>query len=418
MGDTIAVLLKGYPRLSETFIAQEIRALEQRGLKLRLYSMRHPTDKKRHPIHSEIEAPVTYLPEYLYQEPRRVLRAWWKLRKTAIYGRAFRVWLRDLKRDRTPNRVRRFGQGLVLAAELPEDVRHIYAHFLHTPASVARYAAILSLRPWSVSAHAKDIWTSPEWEKQEKLADCDWAVTCTAVGAAHLAQQAVLGGASRQRVGLVYHGLDLSRFPTAMPRSLTDGSDITKPVRLLTVCRAVEKKGLDDLLSALASLPAGLAWSLEHIGGGPLLPIMKAKAEKLGVADRICWLGAMAQTEVIEAYGRADIFVLSSKIAGDGDRDGLPNVLMEASTQGLPLLATNVSAIPEFIQDGKTGRLTPPGDAAALAEALAEMIQKPEWRLAIGRAGEARVRDQFDFGEGCDQVATLLGGPIATQTVA
>jgi glycosyltransferase involved in cell wall biosynthesis len=126
----------------------------------------------------------------------------------------------------------------------------------------------------------------------------------------------------------------------------------------------------------------------------------------------------MAQTEVIEAYGRADIFVLSSKIAGDGDRDGLPNVLMEASTQGLPLLATNVSAIPEFIQDGKTGRLTPPGDAAALAEALAEMIQKPEWRLAIGRAGEARVRDQFDFGEGCDQVATLLGGPIATQTLA
>jgi glycosyltransferase involved in cell wall biosynthesis len=418
MDDTIAVLLKGYPRLSETFIAQEIRALEERGLKLRLYSMRHPTDTKRHPIHSEIEAPVTYLPEYLYQEPRRVLRAWWKLRKTAFYGKAVRVWWRDLKRDRTPNRVRRFGQALVMVAELPEGVRHIYAHFLHTPASVARYAAILSLRPWSVSAHAKDIWTSPDWEKQEKLADCDWAVTCTAVGAAHLAEQAVLGGVSSQRVGLVYHGLDLRRFPTAPPRGLADGSDPNKPVRLLSVCRAVEKKGLDDLLAALARLPADLAWTLEHIGGGPLLPTLRAAADRLGVSDRITWLGAMAQTEVVEAYGRADIFVLPSKIAGDGDRDGLPNVLMEAATQGVPLLATNVSAIPEFIHDGNTGRLTAPGDAAALAEALMEMIQKPEWRLALGRAGEVRVREIFDFGEGCDQVATLLGVPSPTKAVA
>ncbi|MGZ0187074.1 MAG: glycosyltransferase, partial [Alphaproteobacteria bacterium] len=122
--------------------------------------------------------------------------------------------------------------------------------------------------------------------------------------------------------------------------------------------------------------------------------------------------------EVIEAYGRADIFVLPSKIAGDGDRDGLPNVLMEAATQGLPLLATHVSAIPEFVHDGKTGRLTPPGDAAALSEALLEMIQKPEWRLALGRAGEARVREIFDFGEGCDQVAALLGVPSPTQAVA
>ena len=238
----IAVLLKGYPRLSETFIAQEIRALEQRGIKLRLYSMRHPTDKHRHPIHDEIEAEVIYLPEYLYQEVRRVCRAWWIVRRLPSYRKAVRLFLQDLIRDFTPNRVRRFGQALVLAAEMPSDISLIYAHFLHTPASVARYAAIITMTPWSVSAHAKDIWTSADWDLQEKLSACDWAITCTNVGAAHLKQLAVDSGTSSNRVSLVYHGLDLARFPTAPPRPLTNGADPTHPVEILTVCRAVEKK--------------------------------------------------------------------------------------------------------------------------------------------------------------------------------
>lgn len=409
MAGPVAILLKGYPRLSETFIAQEIRALELRGIDVRLYSMRHPTDKKRHPIHDEIEAPVAYLPEYLYQEPLRVFRAWRKARRSPLYGTALRVWLRDLRRDFTPNRIRRFGQAMTLAAELPEDIRHIYAHFLHTPASVARYAAIMRLLPWSVSAHAKDIWTSPDWEKREKLLDCDWAITCTAVGARHLSDQAAVAGAPRDRVELVYHGLDLARFPAAPPRSSRDGGDAAAPVRLLTVCRAVEKKGLDDLLAALASLPKDLSWRLDHIGGGPLLKELGREAERLGIADRISWLGAQSQAEVIEAYRDADIFVLPSKIADDGDRDGLPNVLMEAATQALPTLATAVSAIPEFIDDGETGRMTPPGDADALAAALSELVQKPDWRLRLGRAAEAKVRAQFGFAKGADRIAALLG---------
>ncbi len=414
--ETVAVVLKGYPRLSETFIAQELRALERRGLKLRFYSLRHPTDKKRHPVHDEMEAPVVYLPEYLRDEPLRVFRAWRKARRMPLYPTARRVWLRDLWRDRTPNRIRRFGQACVLAAELPEDVRHIYVHFLHTPASVGRYAAIMTMLPWSVSAHAKDIWTSPEWEKREKLADCEWAATCTAVGARHLAEMAAAAGASRSVVNLVYHGLDLARFPSAPPRGRADGGDPAHPVRLLTVCRAVEKKGLDDLLEALARLPDGLAWRLTQIGGGPLLPKLRAEAERLGIADRIEWAGAKAQAEVIEAYRQADLFVLPSKIAGDGDRDGLPNVLMEAASQALPLLATDVAAIPEFVTDGETGRLTPPGDPAALGAALEELIRKPDWRLTLGRAAEDRVRGRFDMAAGADRIAALLGAQTGARS--
>ena len=183
---SIAFVLKGYPRLSETFITQEILALEERGLRLHLFSLRHPTEANVHPVHARVRAPVTYLPEYLHEEPVRVFRAWWRVRRWPRYGRTLRRWLRDLVRDPTRNRVRRFGQAIVMAHELPPEVAHLHAHFLHTPASVARYAAHLTGRKWTGSAHAKDIWTTPRWEKREKLRDAEWVVTCTAVSYTHL----------------------------------------------------------------------------------------------------------------------------------------------------------------------------------------------------------------------------------------
>ena len=156
----IAFVLKGYPRLSETFIAQEIAGLEALGVNIRIISLRHPTDVKRHPVHERVKAPVLYLPEYLHDEPLRVARAWWKARKLPGYRTAWRHWIADLRRDVTRNRVRRFGQALVLATELPDHVTHLHAHFLHTPASVTRYTADLLGLAWTASAHARDIYTS------------------------------------------------------------------------------------------------------------------------------------------------------------------------------------------------------------------------------------------------------------------
>src|SRR5262245_47957869 len=263
----VAFVLKGYPRLSETFIAQEIAALERRGLPILIVSLRQPTDARRHPVHDEIRAALLYLPEYLLLEPLRVLRAWLRQRKTANYRSTRSLWLRDLARDPTPNRVRRFGQALVLADELPDDVAHLHAHFLHTPASVTRYAASLKGLRWSGSAHAKDIWTTPDWEKREKLADCEWLVTCTAANHAHLSALA-----PPDRRELVYHGLDLNRFstPEGTSEGSRDGGQPADPVVLLSVGRLVEKKGTDVLLEALAKLPPGLHWRLVHAGGGPL----------------------------------------------------------------------------------------------------------------------------------------------------
>lgn len=410
----IGVVLKGYPRLSETFIAQEILALEQRGFALMLISLRHPTDRKRHAVHGEIRAPVSYLPEYLYQEPLRVLRGWWRARSRPGYTSARRAFLRDLRRDLTPNRIRRFGQACVLAAELPPAVSRLYAHFLHTPASVARYAALMTGLPWAASAHAKDIWTIPDWEKHEKLAEMDWLVTCTAFGARHLRDLAP----APERVRLLYHGLDLQRFAAAPAGSdaanSRDGSDPAQPVRLLSIGRAVEKKGYDLLLDALATLPPHLHWRLTHVGGGPLRAALERQAAALGIDDRIDWRGAESQGEVLARYQAADLFVLASRIARDGDRDGLPNVLLEAQSQGLACLATRVAAIPELIEDGKNGVLVAPEDAAALAAALARLIAAPSERRRLGRAGQQRVQADFDMKAGIDTLARLLGGGEAS----
>jgi len=410
----VAVVLKGYPRLSETFIAQEILALEQRGFDLRLISLRHPTDKKRHPVHDEIRAPISYLPEYLYQEPLRVLRGWWQARRLPGYAAARRAFVADLRRDLTPNRVRRFGQACVLARELPGAVGRLYAHFLHTPASVARYTALMTGLPWSASAHAKDIWITPDWEKREKLAELDWLVTCTASGARHLSALA----SAPEKVTLVYHGLDLDRFAAAPDDAAAagarDGRDAGQPVRLLSVGRAVEKKGYDVLLRALAALPEGLHWRLTHIGGGPLRPALERQARELGLAGRIDWRGAQAQAEVLRHYREADLFVLASRIAGDGDRDGLPNVLMEAQSQGLACLSTRIAAIPELIDDGVSGLLVPAEDSAALAGALARLIADPAERRRLGAAGQQRIRAEFDMKGGIDLLAGLLqSGPPA-----
>jgi glycosyltransferase involved in cell wall biosynthesis len=401
----VAFVLKGYPRLSEAFIAQEIAALERCGLDILIVSLRRPTDGRRHPVHREIRAAVHYLPEYVYREPLRVLRAWWTVRKTARYAIARNVWLKDLRRDPTPNRIRRFGQALVLAAELPRDVGRLHAHFLHTPASVARYAAILRELPWSGSAHAKDIWTTPEWEKREKLAACDWLVTCTRANHAHLAALAPPG-----RVELVYHGVDLARFPAHRTvRGAADGADARHPVRILSVARLVEKKGTDILLEALARLPAEVHWRLVHVGGGPLGAKMRRRARALGVGARIAWRGALAQDELRAEYRAADLFALACRVARDGDRDGLPNVLLEAQSQALACVATRVSAIPELIQDGSTGLLAAENDVAALAAALEALIRSPERRRALGDAGQARVRAQFALQANFARLAARFG---------
>lgn len=400
----LAVVVKGWPRLSETFIAQELVALEQAGHQLQLWSLRHPTDSKTHPLHAKLAAKVRYLPEYLWQEPERVWRARSHAQTLPGYAEAYRIWRQDLRRDCSTNRIRRFGQACVLASELPDAVRGLYAHFLHTPSSVARYAAIMRGLPWGFSAHAKDIWTSEEWDLREKLSagqgGAEFGATCTAYGAQHLRHLSE----EPDRIELIYHGLDLSRFPPPPDRA---HRQVGAPLHLLSVGRLVEKKGFDRLLEAFAMLPTDLDWHWAHIGGGPLSERLQTEATQAGLSQRITWRGACDQPEVIAAMRSADVFVLPSRIAADGDRDGLPNVLMEAASQKLPILSTPISAIPEFITNGTHGLLV--DDApASLAAAIASLARDPDMADRMAEAAYTRLTDDFLMDPGIARLSDRL----------
>jgi glycosyltransferase involved in cell wall biosynthesis len=401
----VAVVVKGYPRLSETFIAQELRGLEEAGLDLVIVSLRAPTDAKRHAVHDEIVAPVLYMPEYLYQQPLRVLRGFAAAVRRRAFWPVLGGFLRDLWRDPTPNRARRLGQAAVLVAEWPKGAGWLHAHFIHTPASVADYAARILGVGYSVSAHAKDIWTSPDWELSGKLDRAAWTVTCTASGHRHLQSLA----ADPAAVHLSYHGLNLSRFPAFQDqRPERDGAQADDPVRIVSVGRAVPKKGYDILLRALALLPADLHWRFDHLGDGRERKVLKPLAEELGIADRVTWRGAVDQAEVLAAYRASDLFALACRITDDGDRDGLPNVLVEAASQGLACVSTTISAIPELFTDGENGLLVPPEDPAALSRALEAAIRDPALRARLGAAAAGRVRTTLDYHASVRQLVALF----------
>ena len=410
MAKKIVIVLKGYPRLSETFIAQELLGLERAGLEVKIVSLRHPTDGRGHPVHDEINAGVRYLPEYLHDEPGRVIRSLWHSLRLPGFLRALTAFLADYLRDFTRNRIRRFGQAAVLASEFPPGAEWLHAHFIHTPASVTAYASLMLGIPWSCSAHAKDIWTSPDWEIRAKLNSARWVVTCTRMGLEKLRKLAT----DKSKVHLSYHGLDLSRFDRfSGKRPPRDGGNRDDPVLLLSVGRAIPKKGYDLLLRALALLPNDLAWRFVHIGGGADIVALKKLAQSLGLVGRIDWQGAQAQEAVLQRYRSADLFMLACRVANDGDRDGLPNVLVEASSQGLACVSTNVSAIPELLIDGENALLVEPESPSALAEALTRAIRDPALRMRLGSAAEKRVRRDFDHHNSIAQLSEMFRSSAA-----
>ena len=234
----------------------------------------------------------------------------------------------------------------------------------------------------------------------------------TDVNARHLRELA----GSDARVELIYHGIDTARFP--QPHAalrMVDGSDAARPVTILAVGRAVDKKGLDDLLHALALIPPELNWRCVHIGAGPLLAGLKRSAGALGIANRVQWKGAQSHTAVLDAYRAADIFALPCRVSADGDRDGLPNVLLEALSQRLACVSTHVSGVPELIDDGVTGILVQARAPTHLAEALKRLIADPALRRRLGEAGFTRTTTEFSMDAGADHLAARLMDTLATR---
>jgi glycosyltransferase involved in cell wall biosynthesis len=187
-----------------------------------------------------------------------------------------------------------------------------------------------------------------------------------------------------------------------------DGGSADNPVRVLAVARAVEKKGLRHLLDALSQLPSGLHYRLEHFGGGPLLPSLKAAAQASGIADKITFHGPTAHAEIIAAMDRSDMLVFPADVAADGDRDGIPNVILEANARGLCVIACRAGGVGEVVEDGATGALIERADAAALSAQIERAIRQPALRQQWAESALTVNMQRFDADAGHERLAQML----------
>lgn len=387
-GLRVVYIVGSYPLPTTTFIDREVRQLRELGVTVEPISLRRPT-RDLSDAQRELQATVTYvLPAPALRVVRDHLR--FLARRPGTYLRTLASLVTrphpDLRsRVRT---VGHFGLGVHVAGVVSRlgPVDHLHAHFVDRAALVALVAGRLLDLPYSATAHANDIYVRPVL-LPEKLADAKFVATCTRYNEAHLR---AVPGADDHVVRCIYHGLDLRGYEPGAH------AERARPL-LLSVAQLKEKKGLAYLIDATRTLAdRGVDVDVEIVGEGPLRAQLEAQVEALGLGDRVRFSGVLPHDRVVARYGEATAFVLPCVTASDGDRDGIPNVILEAMAMGVPVVSTRHSGIPEAITDGEHGLLVPTGDADALADAVESLLGDPDRRTAMGEAGRRRAADAFD----------------------
>ena len=380
----LGVLVRVWPKLSETFILEEILGLERRGLALRLYALDAPTDDVTHDAVARVRSPVARVPSGKSLREMLVRHASLAISEPIGYLQSLGQALR-----RGQGGWRDFLRAGWLAAQLRRDgVGHLHVHFINGPTDIAQLASRMSGIPFSISAHAKDIYLSRPADLRRKLNAARFTVTCTEANRATLAAIA-----PRAAIRLMYHGVDREVFH---PSRRTGPQEQDAPL-VVAVGRLRAKKGLDTLLEACHLLQQrGKRVRCEIVGYGEEHDALADHILRLGLAGHVHLAGKLTRDQVLERYSRAAVFVQPSRIAADGDRDGIPNVLLEAMAMGLPVVASRVSGIPELVRDGVNGLLVEPDAPTALANGIERLLQSPELAAAFGRRARATVAKAFD----------------------
>ncbi len=390
----LGYILKGYPRISETFISNEILRLEQQGFRIIIFPMRKPRESFSHDSVKQITAEVHYLPTYLFRNILQLLPP--NIMLAAKYPSTYwRTIGFALKRFRRTFKIATF-KHLFQAGYMVEKIinkgctlDHLHGHFAHSPTSVTMFAAMLADLPFSFTAHAKDIYTSQQHQLREKIEMAKFVVTCTGYNANYLKK---IAGKTSTPIYRVYHGIDTSLFQSPGARV-----GCTPPYKLLTVARMTEKKGLPTLYQALAKLrDKKIAFHHILIGDGDDRDKILSLINKLRLDEHCSWLGTQTHAEVLQHFRQSDLFILSCQIAENGDRDGIPNVLVESLAMGVPAISTNVSAIPELIKDNVTGKIISPDNSDEMAEAIETLLQDGFLREKLIDEGQRLVHQSFD----------------------
>lgn len=389
----IVFLVKGFPRLSETFILHELLELRRQGMELRLVSVLQPEDQLVHPAAAPLCAEVTYLRTATWRQRGRALYGCLRRNPRGV-GRAL-IWL---LRQHSAAAVRRLTDALVLAQLChDEGIGHVHAHFATVPTTIAYLVKKIAELPYSFSAHAKDVYTMDPTALRLRVEHASAVVTCTQANLRYFQDDL---GVPTGTVTALRHGLPTTQF-MGLNRSPVPG-------RLLTVGRLVPKKGYDIVARAMAELVSqghDLTW---HIAGsGPEKASLRELLTDLGLTERVRLLGSVTSEQVLDELAHAHVFTLASRVLDDGDRDGIPNVLLEAMLAGVPIVATAVSGIPEVITDGVTGRLVPPQDVSALAAGLAACLTSANAQV-MAAAASAWAWENCDLQRSVEPLAALL----------
>jgi glycosyltransferase involved in cell wall biosynthesis len=398
---TIGYVVKMFPRLSETFILNEILELERQGVALHVFSMKRPVEKVVHAYASEVRSPITYLPENLLQSSLSILRgqvyAWRNHRST------WRHTLRNVLRRVRPGSNRAdflaFCQACCLVREM-RGIRHLHAHYASVPARLALLVRRISGASYSISTHAKDIFQDDPFgspKLRERMLQASFVVANSRFSADHI--RSGLGALAEIRT--IYNGIDLDAFPLRK-------SEPDEP-HILSVGRLVEKKGFSDLISACQILKQrGVRFTCELVGTGRLSDTIKEQIRNCAVGDRIRMLGPLPQQVLRQHLERAMVFALPCIQAADGDRDILPNVIKEAMAVGVPAVTTRLDGIEELIEDGVSGALVPPGDPAALAVKLELLLNDRHLRSRLAAGARTVIEGRFDRRSNIVKLRSLL----------
>lgn len=400
----IAIFVGGWPRLTETFIAQEIFGLENAGLNIALFSVTKPKNKKTHPIHRQIKAKVTYLNGTFLILFLKALPAIWHFRKNQNLFLLLKLFRDDLKRQFSLSLFKRLFQAFIFSYKYANHFDYFYVHFLHKPATVVHYAHILTQKPWGFSAHAKDIYTSQKEDLKNKLKTASWGNTCTAYNKDFFNMLD-----PEFNIHLLYHGIDLGQFNHRREFDLTQNAGNSKnPIQLLTIARAIDKKGLDIILHALASLPSHIHWHWHHIGEGKDINKYTSLAKRLNLSNKVKFLGALSQDQILPYFKEADLFLLPCRISKSGDRDGLPNVLVEACAMAIPCLSANISGVKELITHLETGYLIEENDLEGFKKGLLTLIENPDLRQKLALAAQEKVINNFGYQKTITQIVQIF----------
>jgi glycosyltransferase involved in cell wall biosynthesis len=400
----IVYLLRSYPRLSQTFITNEIAALERLGVPVELFSMTRAADGAVQTAGEPVRARPHYL-ERALRRPRRALLAEhlrFGLRRPLRYARAavFVVRRRDLDTGYTTgSRFQAFAQAVYLARMLGDGGReplHLHSHFAHDPTLIAFLVGRLTGAPYSFTAHARDLYETPVRTLAERAEAATAVVTCCGANAEYLRRVVPAAGS---KVRVIHHGVDAALFRPGR------GTPSPPPL-VLSAGRLVEKKGFPDLLRACALL--GSDARLRILGDGPLRADLERLLAELGLEERVELGGGFTQAGLARELRRAAVFALTPVVTAAGDRDGIPNVLLEAMAAGVAVVATDVGGIAEVVVDGRTGLLCPAGDVERIASSLASLISDHPLRARLGRAARAAVMERFDAQAGARRIADVL----------